>query len=86
MWLGAWRAYKLQVAVRVCLEAFEICTVDRRALERALEIPGSDFEDKLQIACAELAGLDAIVTRDREGFRGASMPAWTPAEALERLR
>jgi predicted nucleic acid-binding protein len=34
-------------AVRVCLDAFAICQVDRRALEEALDLPGNDFEDNV---------------------------------------
>lgn len=73
-------------AVRLCLGAFEICTVDRQALEHAQNLPGNDFEDKLQIACAEIAGLDAIVTRDSAGFKAASVSVLSPAELLARLK
>lgn len=65
--------------VRTCLEAFEICTVDRQALEQAEALPGKDFEDNLQIACA------SIVTRDKDGFKAATIPVWTPAELLAQL-
>jgi predicted nucleic acid-binding protein len=73
-------------AVRICLEAFEVCAVDRLALEQAQALPGNDFEDNLQIACANLAGLDAIVTRDRQGFESAAMPVLLPEELLKQLR
>ena len=73
-------------AVRLCLEAFQVCAVDIRALEQAETLPGSDFEDNLQIACSALAGLDAIVTRDKTGFEGAPVPVLTPAELLAQLR
>jgi len=43
-------------------------------------------EDNLQIACANLAGLDAIVTRDRQGFEAAAMPVLLPEELLRQLR
>ena len=72
--------------VRTCLEAFEICTVDRQALEQAETLPGNDFEDNLQIACASIAGIDAIVTRDKDGFKAATIPVYTPAELLTQLR
>src|SRR5438128_222951 len=49
-------------AVRVGLDAFAVCTVDRQMLEQAIDLPGADFEDNLQIACAALADLDMIVT------------------------
>jgi hypothetical protein len=74
-----------RTAVDICLEAFEICAVDHQALEQAQALPGSDFEDNLQIACASLADLDAIVTRDEKGFKAAAIPVLTPAELLTRL-
>jgi predicted nucleic acid-binding protein len=70
--------------VRICLEAFEICTINRQLLEQASRLSTSDFEDNLQVACAEAYGLDAIVTRDPVGFRSASIPVLSPAKvALE---
>ena len=75
-----------RVAVSICLEAFEVCAVDVQTLEQAEALPGSDFEDNLQIACASLAGLDAIVTRDTNGFQAAATPVLTPAELLMQLR
>jgi predicted nucleic acid-binding protein len=74
-----------QVAVRICLEAFEICAVDRQALEQAQALLVDDFEDNLQIACASLAGLDAIVPRDKKGFKAVTMPVLTPAELVTQL-
>jgi len=72
-------------AVDVCLEAFEVCPVTRATLKQARALSGSDFEDNVQIACAMIAGLDAIVTRDPRGFRASPIPALTPAEALSRI-
>lgn len=72
-------------AVRLCLDTFQICTVDRATLESADVMSGNDFEDNVQIACAVENLLDAIVTRDATGFRTAPVPAWTPAELLQRL-
>jgi len=76
---------KARTAIHLCLGAFEICDVGRLALSRAQESPGDDFEDNLQIAVAELADLDAIVTRDEKGFQGAAIAVLTPAEVLIRL-
>lgn len=71
--------------IRLCLDAFAICSDDRTALEEAVDWPGGDFEDNLQIACATFAGLDVIVTRDKDGFRNSLIPALTPAELLTQL-
>lgn len=72
-------------AIRTCLEAFEICEVNRQVLERAQEMSGNDFEDNVQIASAELAGVDGIVTRDKTGFQETSVSVFTPGEFLELL-
>ncbi len=82
------RASNLQAAqdcVRLCLKTFGICTVNRATLEAAVDLLGADFEDNLQIACATLAGFDAIVTRDQARFRDSIIPALTPAELLATL-
>jgi len=72
-------------AVDLCLQSFEICSVDRPALELARSFNGSDFEDDIQAACATVARLDAIVTRDPSGFRQPGIVALSPADALARL-
>lgn len=72
-------------AVRTCLEAFEICDVTRHTLQLAETLPGNDFEDNLQIACATLQNLDAIVTRDKAGFQSLSMAVFEPADLLTKL-
>jgi len=74
-----------RTAVKVCLEAFEFCPVDRNALKQASLLPGNDFEDNLQIVCADIAGLDAIVTRNPDDFKTATTPVLTPVEALETM-
>jgi hypothetical protein len=72
-------------AVRTCLEAFEFCPVDRRALELAHLHPSADLEDNLQMVCAGMAQLDAIVTRDPDDFKASSVSAMKPAKALALL-
>ena len=60
-------------------------TVDRATLEDADALLGSDFEDNLQIACARIAGAEAIITRDPAGFRAAGIPEMTPTKVVARL-
>ena len=80
--LGLARAF---AAIHECLEAFRVSKVDGDVLTRALRLAGSDFEDNVQIACANIKGVDAIVTRDPAGFRAAGIPVLSPAEAVARL-
>jgi len=74
-----------RAAVQTCLDAFEFCPVDRHTLERAHVLSGTDFEDNLQMVCAEIAQLDAIVTRDPGDFKNSTITALTPANVLARL-
>ncbi len=74
-----------RTAVSLCLETFEVCPVVRETLTAALTLPGQDFEDNVQIACASLARLDAIITRDAAGFQTAPLPALTPTTFVEQF-
>ncbi|MDZ8138645.1 MAG: PIN domain-containing protein [Nostoc sp. DedQUE04] len=71
-------------AVAITLAAIENCAVDRSVLEIALASATSDFEDAVQIACALVYGLDAIVTRDADFFT-ASVPVLSINQVLQQL-
>lgn len=73
-------------AIRTCLDTFEICAVDRSTLEHAIMLAGQDFEDNLQVACAGLAHLDAIVTRNVKDFKGTPIPVLAPAQVLTQIQ
>lgn len=51
-------------------------------LDGAEQRAGPDFEDDLQIECAESAELDAIVTGDPAGFVNSPVVVVSPAELL----
>jgi predicted nucleic acid-binding protein len=72
-------------AVRICLATFAVIPVQRSTLELARTLPGSDFEDSLQMACAIEDHADAIVTRDPSGFVGSPVTVLTPADLIARL-
>ena len=76
---------KAMNAVHDCTEAFEVLAVDRRTVETALALPGSDFEDNIQIAVALQANADGIVTRDPAGFSASPIAVFTPTALLARL-
>lgn len=71
--------------VALCLDEFGIIAVYRALLDSAMELPGPDFEDNLQIACTQATQMDLIVTRDKLGFRDSPMPAIEPAEIAQHL-
>jgi predicted nucleic acid-binding protein len=73
------RELALEAIERLLLELI-FCPVDRVVIETALRIGLKDFEDGVQLACAELNQVEAIVTRDRKDFVGASLSILTIAE------
>lgn len=59
-----------------------IVEVNQGVLERALSIPEGDFEDHIQIACAELVRADYIITRDAKHFKKSKITAISPDQFL----
>jgi hypothetical protein len=75
----AWRA------VQTCSQTFPVLAVDESLLRQADALPGTDYEDNVQLAVAVASRLDAIVTRDPGGFAESPLPVLTPADLLARL-
>ena len=77
--LGIGRAVSTTLAVMV------ICCVNRDILEAAFASGLADFEDAVQIFCAVSQSLDAIVTRDMQGFSISPIPVLSVRQLLEQL-
>ena len=69
-------------AIKRLLISFELCAVNRSVVEWAIQKDLKDFEDGVQVACAAIAQLDAIVTRDRSDFVNLEIPVLTVADLL----
>ncbi|HCF29885.1 MAG TPA: DNA-binding protein [Cyanobacteria bacterium UBA11049] len=67
------------------LALMQICTVDRSILETAVSSNLSDFEDAVQLACAVSNNLNAIATRDAQGFVDVSMQILSAGELLQQM-
>lgn len=80
--IGASDAQRL---LNVLLLAIPICPVDAGVLTAAQRLGFSDFEDAVQLAAAQSAGLDALVTRNVGDYRASSLPILTPTDFLARL-
>lgn len=76
---------RAKVVIEECLRRFVILTVDLVLMRTALSLPGSDFEDNVQIACAQSAALDLIVTRNTADFTHSPVPALDPPALIARL-
>ena len=72
-------------AIQRLLSGLELCAVDRQTVDTALSLGLKDFEDSIQLACATLTQLDAIVTRDQSDFADSSFPVYSPADLLDQL-
>ena len=64
---------------RLC-NSFGLFAVDAPLLQQARALPGNDFEDNVQIACAMNAQLDLIIARNPADFRLSSVPIIEPLE------
>jgi predicted nucleic acid-binding protein len=73
-------------AVSETLTAMMVCPVDRVVLESALNSGSADFEDAVQIFSAVAQGLEAIVTRDVQGFLSSPIPVLSIQELLQQVR
>ena len=68
--------------LRVLTELLSVVSVDKTLLVHALKIGVEDYEDAIQIACAEVCRADFIVTRDVRGYKKSAIKALTPSEYL----
>jgi predicted nucleic acid-binding protein len=76
---------KARQAVSEILTVMTICSVDRSVLESAFNSGLTDFEDAVQIFCAVVQGLDAILTRDKRGFLSSPIPVLSISDLLQQL-
>ena len=76
---------KARQAVLETLTVMVICPVNRAVLESAFRSGLADFEDAVQIFCAVNQGLDAILTRDAQGFLNSSVTVLSTQELLHQL-
>ncbi len=55
------------------------------SIRYALSLPMGDFEDAMQVAAAQAAGVQYIITRNIRDFTNSPIPAITPEQALQDL-
>lgn len=65
---------------------FAIVPVGAEECDIAIHSNEPDFEDGLVRAAAELEGIDFILTRDKDAFRGSRVRSLTCAEYLDEVR
>jgi predicted nucleic acid-binding protein len=72
-------------AIDRLLRLFKVAPVTELVLTAALARGFSDFEDAVLDAAAEFVSVNALITRDAEGFRASKLPIFTPSEFLRAL-
>ena len=68
------------------LTFLKVAPVDGQVLERALQLPYTDFEDAVCMAAAMGIKARYVLTRNLRDFRSGPLPAITPEEFLLHLR
>jgi predicted nucleic acid-binding protein len=68
------------------LKLLSVAPVDQETILKGLALGWSDFEDALQMLCADAADADYLVTRNPRDFESESIPVVTPTELLAILR
>lgn len=76
---------KSQKQIKNLITLFEIASVNRAVIEKALKSTFNDFEDAVIYQAAHHAGAESIVTRDPKGFKKSELPVYNPVELLNIL-
>ncbi len=73
--------------IGVLFKKYYVLPVIDMDIYNALRSSCPDFEDAMQISCADFGNCDCIVTNNIRHFRGfAPLPVYTPEELLDGIR
>ena len=75
-------ASKARDALHRLISLFEIATVNRLVIERALGSKINDFEDAVLDEAGQMAGVDSVVTRNTKDFARSALKIFDPNEFL----
>ena len=75
-------ASKARDALGNLISLFEIATVNRPVIERALRSKIHDFEDAVLDEAGQMAGVDSVITRNTKDFAGSTLKVFDPTEFL----
>ena len=72
-------------AVAAILDTLDVCIINKKILQDAAQLPVADYEDAVQIASAQLQGLEAIITRDLKDYKNSPLPVYSPSDFIALL-
>lgn len=78
-------ASKARDTLRRLISLFEIATVNRPVIERALGSKIRDFEDAVLDESGQMAGVNSVVTRNTKDFAGSVLKVFDPSELLAHI-
>lgn len=64
---------------------FDVAELKAEDLRKAAEMKTADYEDAIQMCCADRINADFIVTRNIRDFVSSPVPAVKPSELLDRI-
>ncbi len=67
-------------AIRDLVDLFLVAPVDHQVLSRAADSPIKDFEDAVLSEAGLATGVEAVVTRDPEGFKDSRLAVFSPQQ------
>ena len=76
---------RTQQLIEQIMMIFDVTDLKSSDLKNAAEMLTSDFEDAVQMCCAERIKADFIVTRNIRDFKNSKVPVLKLSELLERL-
>lgn len=76
----------LEPALKDLIQNFKVLPMGEDTVNSAFSIRGTDYEDKLQMACAGACRCSYIVTDNIRHFSGTRVPTYTPEDFLNHLR
>lgn len=76
----------LRQAIKQLLQTVRVCPIDHAILTAAFALPFTDYEDAVQHASATTSNLDAIVTRNLDDYKNATLPVYSPLDFLNHLK
>lgn len=72
-------------AIEKLLTVVQVCPINAAVLNQAFTLPFNDYEDAVQHASATALQLDAIVTRNIDDYKNATLPIFAPTDFLNQL-
>lgn len=74
-----------KAALNEILSVTKVDAIDEQAIRAAIRSRNNDLEDAAQIACADAAGCDCIISSDKKMRRDSHIKVYTPAEFCDML-